>query len=449
VPSEAARDLLTRLLRSSVEAIADEAVKRLAGDPAAPPATPAPAASPLRDPPTPVAPVALHRAFDYDAVLDGLTRFARALDGDAAARAEGGERAWGELERHPHARRLLLVRHGKRFHSWGLFDRLVEAAQKIAPDDPLEACRRAALALEVVDRLRHPWLSERHVENLRAAALRSLARAQHLRGDRGSLQAAAATAARARAALRRGTGDLLERAHLLALRSRLAAEAGQRKEAARLLVSAGRLYQSLGQTELEARTLVARAQLLGHRDPRLGAELLGEALARLDPRAEPRAALSARHQLAWFTNDLGEPRDARRLMVEIRPLYLRFSDAAVTVHRRWLEGRILRNLERLDEAEAMLAAVAGSLAELRVVEDLVLCALDLLELYGRAERRADLARLDLAVRGRLAAWSARGDATAAWARAVENAASRAAVREVALLFREAGRRLIPVAAGRL
>ncbi len=436
MPDDHARSTLGRLLSAEIEESADAVLAELLGT------TPG-----LPEPAPPAGPAAPRARHDYDSVLDDLARFARALRSDLAAQAESAEAAWRELERHPPARRLILVRHRRGLHSWGLFALLVRASRRLAPEDPREARHRLELALELASRLRHPWLSRRHIEDLRAACHRGLAEAACLLGETAR---AAAALGQAWQALERGTGDLLERAHLLRLEARLAAGAGRRGAAARRLAAAGSIYRRLREGDLAVRTTLDRAKLAGHSDPRLGAGLLRDALAS-GGEMEPRLALAVKHQLAWFVNDLearedGEPAvgpfAARRLVAELRPAYLGFSDAAATVHRRWLEGRILRNLELLDEAAARLEIAAQALAELGAAQDLLLCELDRLELYGHAGRAADVARLDLSCRRRLAAWGARGPALAVWSRAVESCADRAAMREIALLVRDRGHRLL-------
>lgn len=404
------RALVARLLAEQIDAAAGEALARLASGDA------------------------------YDSVLDRAAAFARSFESALAAEAAGARAAWRELAALPAPERSALLARRPAYRTWGLFNLLLESAGRLAPRDPREAAALAKLALDLLAQLEHPCLTASGREDLRAAALRNLAGAELFAGE---VWRANRTLLRAWAAFDRGSGDLLERARLLELRSLVRAAAGDPVSALRSIKVACGAYARLRERAFEGRALFLHARLVGHRDPLAGVDILGEALARIDDRTDPRTALSARHLLAWLTNDLGRPEEALRLAAELRPLYARFPEETGTVQRRWLLGRIFRDLGCLDEAEEALRVPLHALAGLGAVEDLVLCALDLLLACGLAGRADRIDELDLAIRGFLGSWGERSEALAAWARAVEGAADRRTVREVALLFRERALQLLP------
>jgi len=420
------RALVARLLGEQIDGAAGAALERLLADPAGEPAA--------AGPPAPRPPDA------YDPVLDRAAGFARSFASALAAEAPGARAAWEELAALPPAERPPLVARRPAYQTWGLFNLLLETAGRVAGGDPREAAHLAKLALEILGHLDHPCLTASGREDLRASALRSLAGAELLAGD---VSRANRTHLRAWAAFDRGSGDLLERARLLELRALVRAAAGDPIAAVRAIEVARGVYSRLKERGLEGRALFLHARLVGHRDPRLGVELVSGALARIDAEADPRAALSARHLHAWLVNDLGRPEEALALATELRPLYARFGEEAVFVQRRWLEGRILRDLGYLDEAEEKLRAALHLLAEVGAVEDLIACGLDLLLACGLAGREDRIVDVDLAIRGVLGSWGEGSEALAAWTRAVEGAADRRTVREAAALFRERALRAIP------
>ena len=420
------RAILAQLLRPEIEAATGPVLRRLLAEESEP-RRPDPPSSEAADL------AALLARHDDDGLLDEVGHSARSLHGEAASQDEAVLFAWLELEREPRARRLLLVRHHRRFRLSGLVHHLVAGSCRVAPEDPVEACHRAELALELVDRLSEPWLGPRHREDLRSGALRALAGARHLLGD---LDGAGEALGRAWEANRLGTADLLERAHLLRLKARFVEARGDRQEAVRLLGLVRAIYQRLRERDHEARTLLEHAELVGHREPAFGAALLRDAADLLDEEREPRVALSVWHQLAWFTNDSGQPEEALCLLEAARPLLHAFLDSNVWLQRRWLEGRICRRLDELDRAEVHLTSVALAFEDLGIVGDHILSSLDVLELYAHAGRLVDLVVWHGRVRRRLAAWGLGDDLVAAWARAAELAGDPAALRDLACSFRE-------------
>ena len=91
---------------------------------------------------------------------------------------------WKSLGRHPHERRLGLVRASRRFASWGLCELLCRESRKVAPDDPGRTAELAELAVLVADALEEGspfeagWMYQ-----LRAFAWAHLANARRIRGD--------------------------------------------------------------------------------------------------------------------------------------------------------------------------------------------------------------------------------------------------------------------------
>ena len=127
----------------------------------------------------------------------------------------------------------------------------------------------------------------------------------------------------------------------------------------------------------------------------------------------------ARHRLIWFLHDAGRSWAAARLLDSARPLYERYGEALVRLQRIWLEGRIRRDCGEAAAAETSLYRAYCGFAEIGHAQDLLLCGLDLLELYrvGGLERRA--VRLVEEFAEALTGWAYPEEALALWRGALE------------------------------
>ncbi len=163
-----------------------------------------------------------------------------------------GQAQWTVLERHPQARRLMMIRNDRRLHNWGLFRILIERSRGPAAHDVGAAVQTAELALAVARCLDPKTQGEERVADFEAAALAALADAKRRLGDRpGAWEAYEA----ARESLEEGTGDPLERAELEILKARLLHDFGPAKSVERSLRRAGRLLRSIGDKRVERELL--------------------------------------------------------------------------------------------------------------------------------------------------------------------------------------------------
>ncbi|HEY7215594.1 MAG TPA: hypothetical protein VIC28_13270 [Thermoanaerobaculia bacterium] len=159
-----------------------------------------------------------------------------------------GQAQWMVLERHPQARRLVMIRNDRRLHNWGLFQVLLERSHNLAVHDARAAVQTAELALAVACCLDPETHGEERIADFEAAALAALADAKRRLHDRqGAWEAFEA----ARESLDEGTGDPLERAELEILKARLLRDFGGEEEPARSLRRAGKLLRSIGDKRAE------------------------------------------------------------------------------------------------------------------------------------------------------------------------------------------------------
>ncbi len=137
-------------------------------------------------------------------------------------------RLWDLLESHPPARRRMLVRNDRRFHTWGLYDCLVERYHVFLERELAAATESAELALIVAQNLPSAIYGEERVRDFEGGALILLGQARRVGAD---FEAARTALEQAEAVLKMGTGDLLERAGLESARAALLRDLGRPEEA--------------------------------------------------------------------------------------------------------------------------------------------------------------------------------------------------------------------------
>ena len=184
----------------------------------------------------------------YERVFHQLSQDVGGLRERIARERERAPRQWDTLEKHPQGWRLLRIRNDGRFHTWGLYQCLVERSRGLAGSDPRAAAESAELALAVAKCLDPAEYGEALIADFQAAAVAALAEAKRQRND---LAAAWKDFEAAQDCLQEGTGDPLERAELERLRERLLRDAGREKEADWALQRAKNLFRRLGDPRLE------------------------------------------------------------------------------------------------------------------------------------------------------------------------------------------------------
>ncbi|HKV13165.1 MAG TPA: tetratricopeptide repeat protein [Thermoanaerobaculia bacterium] len=152
------------------------------------------------------------------------------------------------LEKHPQARRVIMIRNDRRFQSWGLYKCFVERYRSLAEDNPPAAAEAAELALTVAQCLDPKEHGPERIADFLAGALSALGDSKRRLGD---LDGALADFDAARENLEKGTGDPLEEAELEHLRARLLRDLGRDEEAESALRRASTLYRRIGDPRLQ------------------------------------------------------------------------------------------------------------------------------------------------------------------------------------------------------
>lgn len=154
----------------------------------------------------------------YGAVLDAVLARLRPRIRHAAAEQREAPRLLAELLRLPQLRRELVVRNSDRYRSYFLASLLLEVSDSAADTDCRQAEELARCALLILDRLDADWYGASNLGDARSRAWRRIANARRAGGDFAGAEAAFG---RAELYLREGSGDPLERAHLLAVKAQL------------------------------------------------------------------------------------------------------------------------------------------------------------------------------------------------------------------------------------
>jgi len=335
----------------------------------------------------------------YDEVLDRV--FARIVAAEAGIEQQkiAGRRLFAELMEVPEARRQLLVSNSQRFRHRMLCECLIEAAQEAGFNDPRSAIGIAKLATLVADRLEvKDGDGEEALNSLRARAWAQLGNTYRVVFDLANSEQAFAVA---ESLLEDGPVSLLDRARVFVLRGSLRLDQHRFPEAFQLFDRGAFIYRKLGQWHLLGRTLLQKAIVCADTDDREGEmRLLRRALDLIDPQADPRVFLSARHNLIHALNDSGRSREAFALLFHTRPLFLKAGDRWNLLKLRWLEGQVAFGLQRMEQAEAAFREVRDAFVELKLEYDAAMASLDLAGVYivqGRTQDVRQIAEETLAI----------------------------------------------------
>lgn len=327
---------------------------------------------------------------DYGCVIAAVERrvmdHARAL---ARERAEAPARL-AELVEQPPERRGMLLRNHPQFQTWGLLELLIEHAREQCLIDPLPAEGLARLALSLADLLDLGFYGAERIEDLRARAWGYVGNALRNRFDLLSADKAFETAF---AHLRRGTGDILERALLLDLQASLRRAQRRLDEAERMLLRAIRIYREVGEAHRVGQALINLTNVYEVKGtPDRSIPLLHEALDLIDAEREPRLFWGAHHNLITALAEVGRFMEAQGLFIQARSLYARFPENQN--RRHWVAGKIARGLGQSHRAEEHLRTAREGFIAKGAIYEAAVVSLDLATLYaeqGSADKLKQMA----------------------------------------------------------
>lgn len=148
---------------------------------------------------------------------------------------------------------------------------------------------------------------------------------------------------------------------------------------------AERIYRRLGKTHQAGAALVMKAiPILYSGDAEGAIETLHQAIPLIDRVDDPRLFLAAHHNLAICYIDLGRPEEALAIYCHVRDLYRDHNDSLILLRATWQEGRLLREIGHLHNAEAALLRARQGFLEAGLSYEVAMVSLDLTEVYRKA-----------------------------------------------------------------
>jgi tetratricopeptide (TPR) repeat protein len=363
----------------------------------------------------------------YAEVFTRALAFATEEEQKLALEKLRGWAQWAQLEPLNPQMRFVRVESDSRFHTFGLYDRLLEASRWHRRTEPAEAVDIVRLAVLVAERLDPATLGESRIADLKAAVWAELGNAKRIAEDFEGARRAFNEAWRI---LDGGTGDPTEQARLISLEASYMKDIGEFEVAESSLEEALQLYQKVQDTHAQGRILLQMGESIGHIHPERGVSHLRKALALIDASTEPLLELCAQHALSQFLSDSGHPEEALVLLERSRPLYKQFRDDLTQLRLHWVEGKIAYRLGEYEEAESIFAQLWEELRARNLNQEVVLVTIDLAQVLaskGQPERAAQLAAECYSI---MKNWGLHKDALAAWLVFQEALSQERGIREI-------------------
>src|SRR3954454_23234520 len=296
-----------------------------------------------------------------------------------------------ELTATPEPERPERIRTEVRFHALKLCDLPLKRSRGSWFRDPARAVELARMAVETAAWLDAGYYGEGLVEEERALAWAHLGNAYRIASD---LRSSEEALLRAEEHHQRAGEDALTGAQILSFQASLRTSQGRFNEAAEILDQAIAVYREARDRHLEGKALIKKGTVLGYAGRyQEAARIVQRGLSRIDLLEEPHLLVTARHNLIWYLNESGRHAEALDNLQLTRALYLELGEQTHLIRLRWLEGRIARDLGRLDQAETALREARDGFVERGIGFDAARVSLDLATIYLRQGRTAELKRL--------------------------------------------------------
>ncbi len=277
------------------------------------------------------------------------------------------------------------------FYTPQVCESLLERSYAVRLSDPETMLRLADLAANSADGLDSQTYGHAEVADLQARAWAEVANAYRVIGDHGKADRMMVRAVDCRG---RGTGDPRILARMADLGASLACAQRRFDEAFRLLDIAHATYTKLGDTHAAGRVIISRGLYAGYTgDPLEGIQYLVHGLNTIDRAREPKLAFQALHNILLLRVELGEYEEARRTLRQMQPLYQRYLSELEQVKVCWMEGRIAAGLGELEEAESFFLEARESFDEAGLGYRAALVSLDLVAVWLRQGRTAEIRQL--------------------------------------------------------
>jgi tetratricopeptide (TPR) repeat protein len=347
----------------------------------------------------------------YEEVFARTLAFASEEERRLALEKLQGWALWAEIEPLAPQLRFEAVESDPRFHTFGFYQRLLEASRWYGRREPAEGVDIGRLAVLVTERLDASRMGEDRIADLRASAWAALGNASRIAEDFEGARRAFNEAWRL---LESGTGDPVEEANLISLEASYMKDIGEFERAESSLAEALEMYRRTGNTHQQGRVLLKMGEIIGHLHPERGIAHIKQAMALVEIAKEPRLGICAQHALAWFLNDNAQPEEALAVLEQARPLYRQFQEELIQLRLHWLEGRIAYRLGQYEGAERILVQLWDELRARDLHQEVVLVTIDLAQVLAAQGEPARAARLAAECYSIMKNWGLHKDALAAW-----------------------------------
>lgn len=308
-----------------------------------------------------------------------------------ASERTAAPRLLDELLQRPAAERGAVVHAGRRFQSLALCDLLLDESCDAGSHDSSAAIALAELGILVADHLDTRYYGSAVVHDMKSRAWAYLGNARRLASDFAGAEEALRFA---ESLAEDGSADPLEEARLLDLKALLLGDQGWFEEAAEMLDTVVEIYEDVKDLHRKGRTLISKGVYLGCSGrPQQAVELIAQGLALLDAEVEPRLALAARQELAWFLNECGCCERAQSQLDSCRRSPGAGEDARAELRMEWLETRIAHRSGHWQEAEHRFGGLLQRFVAAGLGYEAALVMLDLVTLYLDLGRRGEILRL--------------------------------------------------------
>lgn len=318
---------------------------------------------------------------------------------------------WAQLEPLAPQIRFVNVESDSCFHTFGLYERILEAARWYSRIEPAEAVDIVRLAILIAERLRPTNIGEQRVADLKAAAWAALGNAQRIAEEFEGARRAFNEAWRI---LESGTGDPEVEAKLISFEASYMKDIGEFETAEASLEEALQIYQKIHDGHGQGRILFQMGDVIGYVNPERGVTQIQKALLFIDPAKEPRLEMCAKHDLALFLTESGHPEEALALLERSRPLYKQFQDDLTQLRLHWVEGKIAFRLGEYAEAESIFAQLWEEFRARSLHQEVVLVTIDLARVLAAKGEPARAAQLAAECYSIMKNWGLHKDALAAW-----------------------------------
>lgn len=294
------------------------------------------------------------------------------------------------LEQSAPERRKLIDTQPK-LHGLKLCELLQARARQVWSKNPAAAVELAELAVAIAARLDSEHYGEITVENVRALAWAHLGNAHRISSD---LRRAEEDLRLAEEHYRSAGEDVYTEALILRFKASLRNAQGLFDEAASLLDRALDIYRDARDRHLEGKVLINKGTALGHSGRfKQAIRTIRRGLSKIDVFNEPGLLVAAHHNLIGYLNEGGKHEEALSALEKTRALYLEIGQPSHLVRLRWLEGKIFRELGRLEEAEIAFLEARGAFIREGIGFDAALVSLDLAVVYAKQGNTVEMKRL--------------------------------------------------------